>query len=207
MTGQSSPIKIDFKKLTMTSLIFGFFLIPLHEFGHVICDWITGHPASMSYARDYLLSGGETPFLGLLGGPLLPLILSALSVVQIYRKVNVSVFYPVAILGSFDRLVHYISGRLPSDERSLAKIVGWNIYSFKYIFLSLELLLLLLVLLSLIRYKVNFKQAIFVLLIPLLSFAAAASIGIFVVERFVFPGQYKIQFGSHFFSIPSLTSL
>ena len=195
VTDKSNSIKIDFKKLTTASIIFGFLLIPLHEFGHVICDWISGHPASMSYARDYLLSGGETPFLGLLGGPLLPLILSALSVVQVYRQINVSVFYPVAILGSFERLVLYLSGNLPSDERSLAQIAGWNMYSFKYIFLSLKLILLLLILLSLIRYKISLRQAIFILLIPLLSFAAAASIGVFIVERFVFPSQFKIQFG------------
>ncbi|MGA2534225.1 MAG: hypothetical protein ABSG19_14460 [Candidatus Aminicenantales bacterium] len=189
------PAKIDFKKLTITSLIFGFFLIPVHELGHVICDWMTGHPATMSYARDRLLSGGETPFLGLLGGPLLPLIISAFSVVQIYRQKNLSLFYPLAILGSFERLVLYISGSLPSDERSLAAIVGWNMHSFQYIFLSLEVLLLFLVLLSFIRYKVHVKQAIFVFLIPLLSFFACAAIGVFVVERFVFPGQFKIQFG------------
>ena len=66
LSGNESPARIDFKKLTFASLIFGFILVPLHELGHVICDWITGHPAAMSYARDYLLSGGETPFLGLL---------------------------------------------------------------------------------------------------------------------------------------------
>ncbi len=179
----------------MTSLIFGFFLIPVHEFGHVMCDWITGHPATMSYARDRLLSGGETPFLGLLGGPLLPLILAAVSVVQIYRKTNLSLFYPVAILGSIERLVLYLRGGLPSDERSLAKIIGWNVYSFKTIFLSIELVLLTLVVLSLIKYKVKLKQAIVVFVIPVLSFIAGAAIGVFIVERFVFPGQFKIQFG------------
>ena len=96
-------MKLDFRKLTITSIIFGFFLIPINEFGHVLCDWITGHPAAMSYARDYLLSGGDTPFLGLLGGPLLPLILSAVSVVFIYRRTKISIFYPIAILGSFER--------------------------------------------------------------------------------------------------------
>jgi hypothetical protein len=195
MTNKNGSIEIDFKKLTITSLIFGFSLIPIHEFGHVICDWIAGHPASMSYARDYLLSGGETPFLGLLGGPLLPLLLSAFSVVQIYRHTNVSVFYPVAILGTLDRFLLYLSGSLPSDERSLARIVGWNRYSFEYIFLSFELLLLALVLFSLIRYKVNLKRAMFVFLIPVVSFVAGASIGVFVVERFVFPDQFRIQFG------------
>jgi hypothetical protein len=195
MTDKSDSVKIDFKKLTLTSLIFGFFLIPLHEFGHVICDWMTGHPATMSYARDRLLSGGETPFLGLLGGPLLPLIISAFSVFQIYRQKNVSLFYPVAILGAVERLAVYLSGGLPSDERSLAQIIGWNMYSFKYIFLSLELLLLFLIALSIIRNKINIKKAIFVFLIPLVSFIVGAAIGVFIVERFIFPGQFKIQFG------------
>ena len=188
-------MKLDFRKLTITSIIFGFFLIPIHEFGHVLCDWITGHPAAMSYARDYLLSGGDTPFLGLLGGPLLPLILSAVSVVFIYRRTNISIFYPIAILGSFERLVLYLLGILPSDEKGLASMVGWNMSAFKYIFLSIEVVLLLLVLISLIRYRVGFKQAILVFVIPLLSFVICALIGFFVVERYIFPAQFKIQFG------------
>ncbi|MGD1007022.1 MAG: hypothetical protein ABR980_07325 [Ignavibacteriaceae bacterium] len=40
-------MKLDFRQLTITSIIFGFFLIPIHELGHVIGDWITGHPASI----------------------------------------------------------------------------------------------------------------------------------------------------------------
>ena len=188
-------MKIYFRQLTITSIIFGFLLIPIHESGHVICDWITGHPAAMSYARDYLLSGGTTPFLGLLGGPLLPLILSVVSVVFIYRRTRVSFFYPIAILGSFERLVLYLSGMLPSDEKSLAVMVGWNIYAFKYIFLSIEVSLLLLIIISLIRYKVGFRQAILVFVIPLLSFVVGASLGVFVVERYIFPVQFKIQFG------------
>jgi hypothetical protein len=188
-------MKLDFRQLTITSIICGFFLIPIHEFGHVICDWITGHPAAMSYARDYLLSGGNTPFLGLLGGPLLPLILSAVSVVFIYRRTKISIFYPIAIVGTLDRLVLYLSGTLPSDERSLADMAGWNMYAFKYIFLAAEVLLLLLVLISLIKFKMSVKQTILVFVIPLLSFVVGALIGFFVVERYVFPVQFKIQFG------------
>ena len=188
-------MKLDFQQLTITSIIYGFFLIPIHEFGHVICDWITGHPAAMSYARDYLLSGGDPPFLGILGGPLLPLTLSAVAVAFIYRRTTLSIFYPVAVIGSLDRLVLYLSGMLPSDERSLANMVGWNMYTFKYIFLSAEVILLSLVLISLIRCKVSLKQVILAFLIPLLSFVVGASIGFFVVERFVFPVQFKIQFG------------
>jgi hypothetical protein len=188
-------MKLDFRQFTITSIVFGFFLIPIHEFGHFICDWITGHPAAMSYARDYLLSGGDTPFLGLLGGPLLPLILSAVSVMFIYRQTKISVFYPIAVIGSLDRLVLYLSGMLPSDEKSLANMAGWNMYAFKYIFLSAEVILLSLVLISLIRFKVKFKQIFLVIVIPLLSFVVGASIGFFVVERYIFPVQFKIQFG------------
>jgi hypothetical protein len=179
----------------MTSIICGFFLIPVHESGHVIGDWITGHPAAMSYARDYLLSGGDKPFLGLLGGPLLPIIFSTVSVALIYSSKNISILCPIAILGSFDRLVLYLRGSLPSDERDLAQMAGWNMYSFKYIFLSAEVILLLLVLIALIRYKVGFRQSVLVIVIPLLSFIVGASIGVFVVERYVFPVQFKAQFG------------
>ena len=188
-------MKIDFRKFTITSIIAGFFLIPFHEFGHVLCDWITGHPAAMSYARDYLLSGGKTPFLGLLGGPSFPLILSAVSVILIYRGTKLSIFYPTAIIGALDRLVLYMTGMLPSDERDLAGMIGWNNNAFKYIFLSAEVLLLLLVLISLVRYEISVKQMILVFAVSLLSFVVGASLGFLVVERYVFPVQFKIQFG------------
>jgi hypothetical protein len=188
-------MKLDFRKLTITSAIAGFFLIPVHEFGHVIFDWITGHPAAMSYARDYLLSGGRTPFLGVLGGPLLPLIISTVSVFFIYKQIKLSIFYPIAIIGILDRLVLYLIGMLPSDESSLSSMMGWNIYIFKYLFLSIELILLLLIISSFIKYKIGIKQAILVIVIPIVSFVAGAAFGFLVVERFVFPVQFKIQFG------------
>ncbi len=188
-------MKLDFRQFTITSIVVGFLLIPIHEFGHVICDWITGHPAAMSYARDYLLSGGDTPFLGLLGGPLLPLILSVVSIFFIYRQTQMSFFYPIAVTGSLDRLILYLAGMLPSDEKSLASLAGWNMYAFKYIFLSAEVILLSLVLVSLVKYKVKVKHIILVFVIPLLAFVVGVSIGFFVVERYVFPEQFKIQFG------------
>jgi len=195
MADDGNAVSIKFKSLIISSLIFGFFLIPTHEFGHVAGYWITGHPAAMSYARDYMLSEVEKPFLGLLGGPLLPLIISAISVGLIYMRVKVSSFYPLAILGSFDRLILYLFGVLPSDEFDLAMKVGWNIHAFKYIFLSAEIFLLALVLLSLVRYKVGIKRSLLVFSIPLVSFVGTAAFGVFVVERFVFPVQYKLQFG------------
>jgi hypothetical protein len=186
---------LNFKTLTLASIVVGFFLIPLHEFGHVLGDWITGHPAAMSYARDYLLSGGKTPFLGLLGGPSLPIILAAVSVCVIYRRRNLSVVYPMAILGSIERMVLYLAGILPSDERDLAKIMRWDAHAFKYIFLSAEIVLLSLIVVSFARNRIRIKHSVLVLLIPLICFVISALFGVFVIERFVFPTQFKIQFG------------
>jgi hypothetical protein len=186
---------LNIRQLTITSIIFGFFLLPVHEFGHVIGDWITGHPAGMSYASNYLFSGGDNPFLGVLGGPLLPLIISAVAVAFIYNQKILSVFYPIAVVGMLDRMVFYISGVIPIDDSSLAVMMGWNIHSFKYMFLSVEIILLLLVVYSLYKYKIRFQHALLVFFLPVLSFAVGASIGVFIVERYVFPVQFKMQFG------------
>jgi len=182
-------------RLIVASAIAGFLLIPVHELGHVICDWLTGHPAAMSYARDYLLSGGKTPFLGLLGGPLLPLLIAAVAAVLLFRKRDPSVLYPIAIIGSLDRLVFYLVGILPSDEKDLATILGWNIHSFKYIFLAGELAILLLVAASLVVNKVAPRRIALVVLAPLFGFVLGAAVGVFGVERVLFPAQYALQFG------------
>jgi hypothetical protein len=195
MNNNDSPAKIDFKKLTITAVVFGFFLIPIHELGHVICDWITGHPATMSYARDRLISGGETPFLGLLGGPSLPIIVAATAVVLIYRGKNLSLFYPIAIQASIERLVFYSIGILPSDESDLARMAEWNPYAFRNIFFALEMLLLSLVIISFFKHKLEVKQSVLVVTIALVCYVASAALGVFIVERFVFPEQFKIQFG------------
>jgi hypothetical protein len=191
----NSPARIDLKKLSITALVFGFFLIPIHELGHVICDWITGHPATMSYARDRLISGGETPFLGLLGGPSLPIIVAATAVVLIYRGKNLSLFYPIAIQASIERLVFYLMGILPSDESDLARMAAWNPYAFRNIFFALEMLLLSLVIISFFKHKLEVKQSVLVVAIALVCYVASAALGVFIVERFVFPEQFKIQFG------------
>jgi hypothetical protein len=195
MSDTNSPAKINFKKLTITSLIFGFFLIPIHEFGHVICDWITGHPATMSYARDRLLSGGETAFLGLLGGPSLPIIVAAIFVVLIYRGGNLSLLYPVAIQASIERLMVNIIGGLPSDEQDLARLAGWDKYSFRNIFLGLEMLLLSLIIISFFKHKLGVKQSVAVMVIAIICVVVSGAVGICIVERFVFPQQFHIQFG------------
>ncbi len=195
MSDTNSPTKINFKKLTITSFVFGFFLVPIHEFGHVICDWIAGCPATMSYARDRLLSGGETPFLGLLGGPSLPIIVAAIAVVLIYRGGNLSLLYPVAIQGSIERLSQYVCGILPSDEEDLARLAGWSKYSFRNIFLGFEVLLLTLIIISFFRHKLGAKQSVAVIVIAVICVVVSAAFGICIVERFVFPQQFHIQFG------------
>jgi hypothetical protein len=195
MGDTNGPTKINFKKLTVTSLVFGFFLVPIHELGHVICDWIAGRPATMSYARDRLLLGGETPFLGLLGGPLLPIIVAAIAVVLTYRGKNLSVLYPVAIQASIERLFFYVFGGLPSDEEDLARLAGWGKYSFRNIFLGLEVILLGLIIISFFKHRLGVKQSVAVILVALICVVVSAALGICIVERFVFPQQFHIQFG------------
>jgi hypothetical protein len=191
---KSSAQEINFPKFTVTSLAGGFFLIPLHEFGHILCDWITGHPAAMSYARDYLLSGEKTPFWGLLGGPVAPLLMSTVSVILIYRGINLSITYPLAVLGTLDRLLLYLSGSTPSDERDLASAMAWPQATFKYIFLSCELLLLALILLSLVKYRPGIWRSVLIFAVPPACFIAAASLG-FLLDRYAFPEQHKKEFG------------
>jgi hypothetical protein len=195
MGDTNSQTKINFKKLTITSFVFGFFLVPIHEFGHVICDWITGHPAAMSYARDHLLSGGQTSFLGLFGGPSLPIIVAATAVILIYRGKNLSLFYPIAIQASIERLILYVFYGLPSDESDLARAAGWNQHSFQVIFLVLEVLLLSLIIISFFKHKLGVKHAVAVIVIAPICLVASAALGICIVERYVFPKQFHIQFG------------
>jgi hypothetical protein len=55
--------------------------------------------------------------------------------------------------------------------------------------------LLALVLLSLIRYKAGIKRSVLIFAIPLAAFVICAFFGVFVVDRFLFPEQHKIEFG------------
>jgi hypothetical protein len=190
-----API-VNLKRLTIISIFVGFFVIPFHEFGHMLGYWITGHRAAMSYARAYLVPDGPDPFLAVLCGPSLPIVFSAICVFLAYKRWNLSVLYPVMIIGSFDRLGQYLLGWLPSDEADLAMKMGWEAHTFKYIFMSAEIILLLLVAISLLRNRIKLKHSMLILLIPLGCFGVCASVGIFVVERYVFPAQFKLQFGS-----------
>jgi hypothetical protein len=182
--------------MIITSLIFGFLLIPLHESGHVICHWITGNPEGMSYARDYLLGNSTHTFLGVLGGPLLPLLVSAIAVFLIYRSnITLSLLYPVAILGAIERLILYIALGLPSDEKELADFMHWSAHTFEYIFLSIELILIGFIVYSFFRNKINLRMKILCILIPIISFVIMAAFGVLVIERYVFPVQFHLQFG------------
>lgn len=193
---RTSQNGVQLYPMIMTSLLFGFLLIPLHELGHVIFHWLTGNPEGMSYARDYLLGNSTHTFLGVLGGPLLPLLVSMIAVVLIYRfSISLSILYPIAILGAFERLVLYIASGLPSDEKELSDFLHWNRLSFEYIILSAEIVLLAFVIYSMFRYKISLKMKILCILIPIISFVIMAAFGVLVIERFVFPVQYHLQFG------------
>ncbi len=182
--------------LTITSLLFGFLLIPLHELGHVVFHWLTGSPEGMSYARDYLLGNATHTLLGVLGGPLLPLVVSAAVVFLIYRSsISLSILYPIAILGAFERLVLYITIGLPSDERDLSGFLHWGNFMFEYIILSTEIVLLAFIVYSMFKYKFSLKTQIACIVIPVVSFVLMAAFGMLVIERLVFPVQYHLQFG------------
>lgn len=149
----------------------------------------------MSYARDYLLGNGTYTFLGILGGPLLPIMFSTIAIVLMYKtKIDPSILFPIAVLGSIERMILYLAGLLPSDERNLSEFLQWDMNSFKYIFLSIEIILLSLILYFLFKYRIIWKMKILCLLIPVISFIVMAAFGVFVVERFVFPEQFNIQF-------------
>jgi hypothetical protein len=193
---RTSQNDVNFKPLIITSLIFGFLLIPLHEFGHVIFHWLTGNPEGMSYARDYLLGNGSHTFLGVLGGPLLPLITSSIAVILIYRSsISLSTLYPIAILGAFERLILYITLGLPSDEKELSDFQHWNRFTFEHIILLAEIILLAFVIYSMFKFKISLKMKILCILIPIISFIIMAAFGVFVIERFLFTEQYHLQFG------------
>jgi len=193
---RSSLDEVRLSALTGTSVLFGFLLIPLHEFGHVVLHWMTGSREGMSYARDYLLGSGAHTFLGVLGGPLFPLLASAIATVLIYRSsISLSVLYPIAILGAFERLVLYIVLGLPSDESDLAGFLGWNRFAFEYIILSVEAVLFAFILVSMFRIKAEAKTRILCFVIPIVSFVIMAAFGVMVIERLLFPEQFHLQFG------------
>ena len=170
-------------------------MIPIHEFGHVIFHWLSGNPAWMSYARDNLFPDSEKTFLGYLGGPIFPLLLGSLCLIPIYKGIKLEIFYAMAILGPFERMILYITGVIPSDERALAKILNWPEYSWLIIFLVIEITLLFLFFYSLKVNKLTLKNKILVIIIPLVSFILMAILGVFIIERFIFPEQFKLQFG------------
>jgi len=62
--------------------------------GHLICVWISGRPTAMPNARACLVSGGNTPFCEHFGDALLPVMLSALSVIFVYRRTKIPIFCP-----------------------------------------------------------------------------------------------------------------
>lgn len=79
------------------------------------------------------------------------------------------------------------------DETSLGEFLGIDPFYIYLFFLVAFLALLVLFIIFLIR-RFSWKSLI-ILLISFLGSASMAALGIFVVERFLFPEQFRIQFG------------
>jgi len=187
---------IPLRTIIVTSLIGGFLLIPVHELGHVIAHWISGTPAAMSYARDYLLVDAELTWLGIFGGPFLPLFISIIFVCIAFNLKKPPIYiFPIAVLGAIERLMLYVTGTFPSDERSLSRMANTSEGLFRWIFLTIEIALLILIIIRLRTMKKNLIQIIIIIAIPIASFILMALFGIYVIEKNFFPTQYSIQFG------------
>ncbi len=188
--------------LLVCSAIIGFFAIPIHELGHVLGYRVLGITATMSYARESLPPGQPQRFLGVAGGPLLTQLLCCAALLLIYRKKWLVVAFPLAVIMSLDRIIlygrqwrqllvlHRVSPGM--DETKMAAFPGWNPF-FWYVALTLFFIVVWVLILRRLRYGV--VRNVLLCAVPAVLFVAMASIGVFVVERHLFPEQFRMQFG------------
>ncbi|MFZ1083927.1 MAG: hypothetical protein WAN35_03045 [Terracidiphilus sp.] len=187
--------------LLAISAVIGFFEIPIHELGHVLGYRLLGIPATMSYAREILPPGQAERFLGVSGGPLFTQLICCVALLLIYRGKWLSVAFPLAVIMSLDRVILYgtdwrqllVLHRAPGmDETKMAVLLGWNPF-FWYAALTLFFILAWILLLFRLHYGV--LRNIALCAIPVIFYVAMAAFGVFVVERNLFPEQFRIQFG------------
>jgi hypothetical protein len=187
--------------LLVCSAIIGFFAIPIHELGHVLGYRVLGIPATMSYARESLPPGQHQRFLGVAAGPLFTQLLCGVALLLIYRKKWLVVTFPLAVIMSLDRIILYgmhwrqllVLHRAPGmDETQMAVLLGWNLF-FWYAVLTLFFIGAWVLILLRLRYGV--ARNILLCAVPAVLYAAMTSVGVFVVERNLFPEQFRIQFG------------
>jgi hypothetical protein len=183
------------------SAIIGFFSIPIHELGHVLGYRLLGIPATMSYAREILPPGQPQRFLGVAGGPLFTQLLCCVGLILIYRKKYLVAAFPLAVIMSLDRIILYgihwrgllVQHRAPGmDETKMATLLGLNPL-FWYAALTLFFVLAWVLIFFSLRY--GMLRNIALCAVPVIFFVAMAAFGVFVVERHLFPEQFRIQFG------------
>jgi hypothetical protein len=183
------------------SAIIGFFSIPIHELGHVLGYRLLGIPATMSYAREILPPGQPERFLGVAGGPLFTQLICCAALLLIYCRKWLVVAFPLAVIMSLDRIILYgidwrrllVQHRVPGmDETKMATLLGLNPF-FWYAAFTLFFILAWILILYSLRFGV--LRNIALCAVPMIFFMAMAAFGVFVVERHLFPEQFRIQFG------------
>ena len=183
------------------SAVIGFLLLPIHELGHVLAYRMLGVPATMSYAREILPPGEPQRFLGVAGGPLFTQLLCCAALLLIYRKKWLTLAFPLAVIMSLDRIILYgmawrqllVLHRAPGmDETKMATLVGWNPF---FWYAALTLFFFVAWVLVVLRLRYGAMRNFLLCAVPVLFFVAMAAFGVFVVERNLFPEQFRIQFG------------
>ena len=155
------------------SAVIGFFSIPIHELGHVLGYRLLGIRATMSYAREILPPGEPQRFLGVAGGPLFTQLLCCAALLLIYRKKWLTLAFPLAVIMSLDRIILY--GMAWRQLLVLHRAPGMDETKMA----------------TLVGWNPFFWYAA----LTLFFFVAMAAFGVFVVERNLFPEQFRIQFG------------
>ncbi len=192
--------------IAVSSLI-GFISIPIHEFGHVIGNFVTNIPTGMSYAREYTLNGQAESISGILGGPVLTVVLSYIGLLMIYRKRYLVFAYPFTIIMCVDRIYVYLwcfstmdikrylelGGLFGMDERGAAERLNIDPYTFFMLIQILELVVLIFII-----YHLRFvlKKNLSIVLIPVIFTCIMRYIGINFIERNLFWEQYNHQFSN-----------
>ncbi|MBY8982656.1 MAG: hypothetical protein KGD57_06890 [Candidatus Lokiarchaeota archaeon] len=169
------------KKFIGFSLIIGFFMIPIHELGHVIFQFISGNPAWMTYAEEIPLTGYVDTPLGTLGGPLFSVLLAFLSVFFLYKKKYTEFFIPIALIGSIGRFPLYLLGA-GGDEGILEQYLNWPKNTIVFIFVGLGLLIFILSIYFISKIFESKKQRFIVCFIPFPLYFILGIFGLFVIE-------------------------
>jgi hypothetical protein len=192
----------DWGRVVLWSALVAFLVIPLHEFGHVIGYALVGVPATMSYAREIVPPGAAGKFLGVAGGPLLTQLVCVAALVLVLRGKYLPATYAVAALTSLDRVVLYpMQGRRllvlhrfspGMDETKMAVLSGLP-SGFWYVAFTIVFVVVWMLLIRSLRYGA--LRNWLVCLIPVAMFVPMAAFGVLVVERYLFPMQYHLQFG------------